>query len=81
MSRKSVRKWVKKCITIFLVLSNAVTLMVCVLGKTNKHPEFIPFTLRNPDLLNSMKIDLSIIFIAHGNLDHACISVIFGNVL
>lgn len=46
-----------------------------------KHPEFILFTLRNPDLLNSMKIDLSIIFIALGNLDHAYISVIFGNVL
>lgn len=40
-----------------------------------KHPEFIPFTLRNPDLLNSMKIVfLIIIIIAYGDLHHACIS-------
>jgi len=54
---------------------------VPVFGKVNKHPEFTPFTLRNPDLLNGRKIDFKIIIIAHGDFDHACIRVIFGNVL
>lgn len=45
-----------------------------------KHLRFTPFTPKNPDLLNSMKIDFKITIIAHGDIDHAGIRVTFGNV-
>lgn len=59
-------------------LSNAVTFMVHILEKTEyKRPELILFTLWNPYLPNDMKINFKMVITAHGDLDHACIGVIF----